>query len=69
MISAQCYDTPGEKLGRRFVRKVGAELWGVFKWKWKSELFVLFQMVNFQQVRHVSGVNATWHRIANLLDA
>ena len=51
------------------MRKVGAELWGVFKWKWKSELFVLFQMVNFQQVRHVSGVNATWHRIANLLDA
>ena len=63
------YDAPSGKVGRRFVRILGAEMQGVRDRRGSSEPFIFFQTVILKRARHVTTSHAIRRRIENRLDA
>ena len=63
------YDVPSGKVGRRFVRMLGAKMQRVRDRRWNSERFIVFQTVILQQARHVTASHAIRGRIEKRLDA
>ena len=63
------YDAPSGKVGRQFVRMLGAEMQEVWDRRWNSERFIVFQTVILQRARHVTASHAIRRRIEKRLDA
>ena len=51
------------------MQELAKKLWGVQKWKWNADRFIVFQKVIIQRASHVSGAQAIWQRIAKCLDS
>ena len=69
IMPSRRYDAPSGKVGRRFVRIIGAEMQGVRDRWWNWERFIIFQTVILQQTRHVTASHAIRRHIEKRLDA
>ena len=69
VMPSRHYDAPSGKVGRWFVRILGAELQGVRDRRWNSEPFIVFQTVILQRARHVTASHVIRSRIEKRLEA
>ena len=69
MITARQYDTPGGKVGRRFMREMRNEIRGVRARKCNVVHFIAFQEMILQCAHRVITAHAIQRIIGKLLDA
>ena len=67
-LTTQIYDVPSDRIGKRLVSNLSAELDGIRYRKWNAERKIVFQMVIFQRVCLVTGAKNIHARINNWLD-
>ena len=70
LVMPSCrYDALSGKVGRRFIRTFNNNMRGVRDIRWKSEWFIVFQIVILKLVRHITVSHAIRRRIEKRFNA